>query len=102
MRSRHFETWFGTRLSSSGAGSRPRGTKFVENSNFLGLHASIHLTTILFRSVARTICHVLDIRAHKDAAALMYGNRIQEKQRRFADLGAAEEGDMPGGGGASG
>jgi len=44
----------------------------------------------------------LDIRARKDAAALMYGNRIQEKQRRFADLGAAEEGDVPGGWGASG
>jgi hypothetical protein len=32
----------------------------------------------------------------------MYGNRIQEKQRIFADLGAAEEGDMPGCWGASG
>jgi hypothetical protein len=38
LRSRYFETWFGTLLSSSGAGSRPRGTEFVENSNFLGLH----------------------------------------------------------------
>jgi hypothetical protein len=66
------------------------------------MYSLINVTTILFKSVAPTISHDLDIRARKDAAALMYGNRIQEKPRRFADLGAAEEGDMPGGSGASG
>ncbi len=92
LRSRHFETWFGTLVSSSGAGSRPRGTKFAENSNFLGLHALILVTTILFRSVAHTISHVFGYSSSEGCCSTHVWKQNSRKTEDICGFGSCRGG----------